>query len=140
MAVDQTTIARPMLDYLNAWPNKPAAFSLDGLRKEAPSAAVLQLASSGVLKRYVTGSYIGIWSFAVCIRLKQADTGEKLDALDLYEDLLTYFKSTLPVLPEGVEAEKIESLSTPAMSAAYDDGTEDYQGTYRLEYYAKRMG
>lgn len=136
MAVDQTAIARSMLDYLNAWPNKPASFSLDGLAKAAPSSTVLQLASSGVLKRYVNGSYIGVWSFAVYLRLNKADTAEKLDALDLFDDLRAYFKEKLPALAEGATANKIEQLTTPYMSAADDDGTEDYQATYRLEYKA----
>lgn len=140
MAEEQSTIARSMLDYLNAWPNKPASFTLDGQNKEAPSATILQLASSGILRQYIDGSYIGNYSFAVYIRMKQADTGNKLDVLDLYEDLRKYFASALPRLRDGAVAIKLETLSTPALAAAYDDGTEDYQATYRLEYKAKRMG
>ena len=129
-----------MLDYVNAWPSKPAPFALEGLLKEAPGAMLLQLASSGVLKRYIDGSYIGVWSFAVYIRLNKADTGDKLEALDLYEDLLKYFKRGLPELCSGAEAITIELLTTPALAAAYDDGSEDYQATYRLQYKAQRMG
>ena len=139
MAVDQITIARSMLGYVNAWPDKPAPFTLEGLRKESPAAMLLQLPSSGVLKRYVDGSYIGVWSFAVYIRLNKADTSDKLEALDLYEDLLRYFKSGLPTLEDHAEAILIEMLSTPALAAAYDDGTEDYQATYRLRYKAQGM-
>ncbi len=140
MAVDQIAIARSMLDYINAWPSKPASFSLEGILKDAPGAMLLQLASSGVLKRYIDGSYIGVWSFAVYIRLNKADTSEKLEALDLYEDLLKYFRRGLPELCSGAEAIKIELLSTPALAAAYDNGTEDYQATYRLRYKAQSIG
>ena len=136
MAVDQTAIARSMLDYVNAWTNKPASFTLDGLAKAAPSATILQLATSGVLRRYVNGSFVGVWSFAVYFRLNKADTAGKLDVLDLFDNLKAYFKSTLPTLSEGATASKIEQLSTPYLSAADDDGTEDYQATYRLEYKA----
>ena len=140
MAVEQTTIARSMLDYLNKWPNKPARFTLDGAAKEAPSATIMQLPTSGVLKRYINGSYIAMYSFAVYFRLNKADTSEKLEALDLYDDLLSYFKSgALPELSSEVTERYFELQTTPALAVRYDDGTEDYQATYRLVYKVKRM-
>lgn len=129
-----------MLDYLNAWPNKPARFSLEGIAKEAPSATILQLPTSGVVKRYIDGSFIGMYSFAVYFRLNKADTGEKLEALDLYDDLLAYFKSgALPDLSSEATPRYLELLTTPALAVSYDDGTEDYQATYRLVYKAKGL-
>ncbi|MEG2621412.1 MAG: hypothetical protein RSC06_00805 [Clostridia bacterium] len=139
MPAEQTAIARKMLDFINAWPNKPAAFSLESIGKAAPAAMLLQLASSGRLRTYVNGSYIGVWGFAVYLRLNKADTSEKLDALDLYDDVLTYFEeSELPVLEEGMTANKIELRTTPSLAALYDNGTEDYQATYQLIYTVKK--
>lgn len=49
-----------------------------------------------------------------------------------------YFKTAeLPQLGEGMKATKIELLTTPSLAASYDNGTEDYQATYRLVYSAK---
>ena len=129
-----------MLDYLNGWDNKPANFSLEGIAKEAPSASMLQLPTSGIVKRYIDGSYIGMYTFAVYIRIRQADTGEKLEILDLYDDLLSYFKSgQLPDLSSEAEPRYIELLTTPSLADTYDDGTEDYQATYRLVYKVKGL-
>lgn len=87
----------------------------------------------------MNGSYIGVWGFAVYLRLNKADTSEKLDALDLYDDVLTYFEeSELPVLEEGMTANKIELRTTPSLAALYDNGTEDYQATYQLIYTVKK--
>ena len=138
MAVEPMAIARRMLDHIHAWENKPASFTLENIEKKAPAAMILQLATSGKLRTYINGSYIGVWSFAVYLRLNKADTSAKLDVLDLYEDLLAYFKTAeLPQLDEGMKATKIELLTTPSLAASYDNGTEDYQATYRLVYSAK---
>ena len=140
MAVEQTTIARSMLDYLNEWPNKPARFTLEGIAKEAPSATILQLPTSGVVKKYIDGSYIGMYNFAVYIRLNKADTSEKLEVLDLYDDLMEYFKSDAkPDLGDGATTKEFVLLSTPALAVTYDDSSEDYQATYRLVYKAKGL-
>ena len=104
MAVEPMAIARRMLDHINAWENKPASFTLENIEKKAPAAMILQLATSGKLRTYINGSYIGVWSFAVYLRLNKADTSAKLDVLDLYEDLLAYFKSAeLPQLDVGMK-------------------------------------
>ena len=140
MAVEQTTIARSMIDYLNEWSNKPARFTLEGIAKEAPSATILQLPTSGVVKKYIDGSYIGMYNFAVYIRLNKADTSQKLEVLDLYDDLMEYFKSDAkPDLGEGATTRYFELLSTPALAVRYDDGSEDYQASYRLVYKAKGL-
>lgn len=139
MAVEQLAIARKMLDHINAWENRPAKFTLENIEKTAPASMILQLATSGKLRTYINGSYIGVWSFAVYLRLNKADTSVKLDVLDLYEDLLAYFESAdLPILGDGMTATKIELLTTPSLAASYDNGTEDYQATYRLVYSAKK--
>lgn len=131
----EMAIARSMLRFVNLWKNKPAKFTLEAISKEAPAAMLMQLPSSGIIKRYIDGSFLGEWSFAVCLRIHKPDTYDKLEVLDLFEDFSAYLESgSLPSLPEGSEAVKFELLNTPSLSAAYDDDTEDYQANYRLIY------
>jgi len=138
MAVDQMAFARSMLVYLDGWANKPADFDLEDLSKEAPAAMLMHIPTSGVLRKYIDGSYLGEWSFVVMLRINKADTSEKLAVFDLFADLWKYFTSgALPVLPDGTTPKYFELLNTPSASTIYDNGTEDYQTNYRLVFHSR---
>ncbi|MBQ2973328.1 MAG: hypothetical protein IJE19_03140 [Clostridia bacterium] len=143
---DGIVIAKVMRDHLNSWPQKPVLFLLEDLGKNTPSLMIQQLAAAEKKKTYVNGSYIGIWNFAVYFRIDGKDTATRLDATACLEELAVWLSKqndkgsyvNLPEIDDNRKAIKIELMSNPAIAARYDDGTEDYQALFSLEYKVRR--
>lgn len=137
---DDISIARDMRSFLNQWSEKPVVFSIERLTTAPPAIMFQPLSGTKVLKRYVDGSFIGSWPFAICLRVNQTDTSVKLSAYDTLEKVSNWL--TCGVLPE-LSGEKIpleiEQTSTPSQIAVYEDGTEDYQALFALEYKQRKV-
>lgn len=133
----EVVIAKAVLDHLNQWPDKPCNIRLETMDK-APlyfSMSMQQLTGTKILKKYITGSYIGIWPFAVYVRISGADTSKRIDANRLLGCLADWLESIdPPALGEKCVAEKIEMTGIPAVAATYDDGGVDYQAIFNLRY------
>lgn len=143
---DGVIIAKVMRDYLNTWPKKPCVITLETIDKDAPSMMLQQLASAEKVKQYVDGSYIGAWNFAVYVRVNGMDTASRLDAFAVLDELgawLTERNSNgafarLPSIDTNRIVTSIEVSNTPSIASRYEDGTEDYQIVFRLEYKFRR--
>lgn len=143
---DGVIIAKVMRDHLNTWQEKPVIFLLEDLGKAVPSIMLQQLASAEKKKSYVNGSYIGVWSFAVYMRINAKDTASRLDAMSCLTELSEWLQEqndkkayvNLPVIDQYRTATKIEMSSTPSIANRYEDGTEDYQAFFTLEYQVRR--
>lgn len=134
MPADNVAVAKDMLNHLNNWPDKPCRFSIEELPNKAPALMLQPLAGSGVERRYIDGSFIGLFTFSVYLRTEQTDTHDKLSAYDTLEKLAYWLEnSDLPVLSGKRSAIKIEQSATPAL-ALIDDDTEDYQTVFSLRY------
>lgn len=144
---DGVLIAKVMRDHLNTWQKRPVNFLLEDLGKEVPSLMLQQLSAAEKKKSYVNGSYIGVWNFAVYIRVNVLDTASRLDAVGCLEELANWLQEKndkgayahLPQIDQNRTATKIETTSTPSIAARYEDGTEDYQALFTLEYQARRI-
>lgn len=140
--VDGNTIVKSMHTFLNTWPNKSVDIRLEGFTKNPPSMMLQQLARAVKKRAYVNGSYIGVWAFAVYVRINGTDTAGKFDAIAALEGLADWLneKNTdktfvnLPTLDNGNTAIKIEMTATPSIAASYGDGTIDYQAIFELNY------
>lgn len=143
---DGVYIAKAMKDHLNSWDRKPVAIKLEDLGKEVPSMMLQQLAASEKKKTYINGSYIGVWNFAVYVRINAEDTASRLDASGCLQALADWLQTrdaqgafvNLPVIDDYRKATKIEMSSTPSIAARYDGGIEDYQAIFSLEYKVTR--
>lgn len=144
---DGVVIAKVMKDLVNSWDRKPVDIRLDDLGAEAPSMMIQQLSAAEKKKSYVNGSYIGIWNFAVYMRVSCNDTASRLDAISCLSDLaewLTKIDSKgvfehLPEIDEKRTATSIALTATPSVAARYENGTEDYQMLMSLEYFTRRI-
>lgn len=144
---DGVLIAKVMRDHLNTWQKRPANFLLEDLGKEAPSLMLQQLSAAEKKKSYINGSYIGVWNFAVYFRVNALDTASRLDAVGCLEELANWLQEKndkgayahLPQIDQFRTATKIETTSTPSIAARYEDGTEDYQALFTLEYQVRRI-
>ena len=126
-----------MLDFINTFDRKPANVNLEEFSDEIPSMVMQQLSSAVIEKQYMKKDcYIGNWAFAVYIRIRNADTKDRIDAGGCLSDLAEWFKNaTLPDLSSiNKNAISIEMTSSPHKSAVYEDKTEEWQVVFMLRY------
>lgn len=134
MVTDTTEITARVLVHLNSWPEKPARFTIDELQNSSPAIMLQPLPSSRIVKKYVDGSFLGVFSFAVYLRISAADTYDKINAYDTLRSLAEWLEATeLPDIGNGRVATSLEQTATPAL-AEQDDDTEDYQTIFALNY------
>ena len=139
---DGVYIAASLIDHLNTWPEKPCEIKLEDFSKAPPSMMMQQLSGSYKLRSYVNGSYTGEYPFAVYVRVEGSDTESKLDATGcllglgkwLSEKNADGTRKNLPKLTDGRTAIKIELESLPSLAVRFDDGTEDYQALFKMQY------
>ena len=133
---DGVYIAKAMKDHLNTWDRKPVIIHLEAFDKNPTSMMMQQLSGAFKKRSYINGSYVGSWPFAVYIRISGKDTANRLDATGTLDGLNEWLTTTeLPSLGDNRMAVKIEMASLPSIAARHDNGSEDYQAIYELEYY-----
>ena len=135
-------ISRVMRDHLNTWPNKPVEIKAEVTGPEAPAMMMQQLASVEVKKRYINGSFVGEYTFAVYVAIEAEDTEARFDALAVLNDLGLWLTekdeagnfTNLPSLGDDRKATQITVSSTPSIAARLENGVEEYQVLFALEY------
>lgn len=136
---DNVYVAKVMRDYLNTWEKKPCQVTLEDFEKDPVCLMMQQLSGTSKKKVYVNGSYMASFPFAVYVRINAIDTASKLDATGLLNGLGQWLETNeLPELDEDMTATKIEMTALPSLAAKYDNGVEDYQAIFELEYYVRR--
>lgn len=143
---DGILIAKVMKNYLNDWSEKPVEIMLEDLGKKVPSMMIQQLSSAEKKREYINGSYIGVWNFALYMRVSGKDTASRLDAIACLTDLSDWLTErdgngdyiNLPHIDDKRTATSVQLLSTPSLAARYDNGYEDYQAILSLEYKVRR--
>ncbi len=143
---DGVLISKVMRDLIASWPEIPVKLLVEDPGRECPCMVLQQLSAAERLKTYVNGSYIGVWNFAVYVRINAEDTATRFDAVSILEELGSWLseKDTdgrykrLPEIDETRAATKIEMTTTPSIANRGDDGVEDYQALFSLEYKARR--
>lgn len=139
---DNVLIPRAVRDHLNAWPEKPVSIAVEDTGTTLPAMMVQQLAAAEKKKSYINGSYIGVVNFAVYVAIDAEDTASRFDALAVLSDLGAWLceqdesgrYTHLPNLGDDRAAISITMTSTPSIAARLDDGVEEYQALFALEF------
>lgn len=131
-------IVRAVLDHVNKWPDKPCTIRLETLEK-APSEfsmSMQQLAGTVVVKKFIDGSFVGAWPFAIYIRFAGVDTGKRINAVGQLDQFNSWLcnESGLPDIGSNRTADAFEMTSLPSIAGQYEDGSVDYQAVFRLNY------
>lgn len=128
-------IGRAMLAHLNTWSGKPCNITLAFDTRKDIEMKMQPLSGTVIMKKYVDGTFIGEWPFAVYVRIKKASTAARADAAKYLDRLgMWVASSVMPDIGANRVARLIEMKSLPSVAAQYEDGSEDYQAVYRLEY------
>lgn len=143
---DGVYLAKLLKDQLNTWKDKPATIMLEDFERSIPSMMFQQLSGAYKKREYISGSYIGSYPFAIYIRVDGKDTATRLDATGALYGLYEWLSAknaegdyiNLPSIDDKRRATNIEMTSIPSIAARYDDGTEDYQAIFEMEYTVRR--
>lgn len=144
---DGTYIAQALLEHINGWAKKPCAVKLEELSEKPPAMALQPLQRAEVVRKYMDGSYIGVFAFSVYIRVNANDTATRLDAAGVLNALADWISERdettreykrLPTIDAKTAARSIEMTATPSISTRYDNGFEDYQAIFELQYHKRR--
>lgn len=125
--VEYSGAVRVNVDYLS---NNPTTYSIE----EVPV--------NPIVKKYVNGDTIRQFVFVFCSRESYGeDIRNNIENCGFYEDLSDWleectYKYNLPILDEGMESRKIETLTS---GYVYDTDVDNarYQIQLKLEYYKK---
>lgn len=141
---DNILIPKVMRDHINTWENLPVSIKLEDTGKTVPSMMIQQLAATTKKRKYVNGTYVGVFNFAVYIVIDGEDTASRIDALAVLNDLGEWLSKkdedgqyvNLPDLGQGRRAMSIALSSAPSIAAKHETGEEEYQALFVLEYIA----
>lgn len=141
---DNILIPKVMRDHINTWENLPVSIKLEDTGKTVPSMMIQQLAATTKKRKYVNGTYVGVFNFAVYIVIDGEDTASRIDALAVLNDLGEWLSKkdedgqyvNLPDLGQGRRAMSITLSSAPSIAAKHETGEEEYQALFVLEYIA----
>lgn len=130
-------IARAVYAHVNRWPDKPCFCNMETLDKSflSCSMAMQQLSGTVVERKYIDGSFIGVWPFAVYVRISGRDTSKQFDAVATLEALNEWLSAEqLPSIGANRLPEKFQMTSLPSVAAEYENGSVDYQAVFSLTY------
>lgn len=113
-------------------------------RAELPCISVQTLNGAPVEKRYLDGSYVAAYRFALVLRQESDDTRERLDSTKILRELAAAVRSladptTRTTLDLGSEA-RLWSISADTLPARVQaqQGCTDYQVTLAVKYKQQR--
>ena len=144
---DGAYLVQSLLEKVNGWSGKPCEIHLDELGENPPAMMLQPLTRARVVRQYVDGSYIGILAFAVYIRVNSHDTKTRLDATGVLNSLGDWLEArngetreyvNLPQFTNDTQARSIEMSATPAIATRYDNGYEDFQAIFEMQYFKTR--
>lgn len=133
--MSDTDITRAMLTFINTWAAKPVKIELELTDKAPLSMAMQQLSGTVIEKKYIDGTFVGMWPFAVYVHINGRDTAQRLLATQTLDTFGKWIQSAeLPSIGANRQATSIEMTALPSLAARYENGYEDYQAVFGLKY------
>ena len=84
-------IEQSMYEFINTWPDKPVDIKLNKLDEQTDSMMIQPLSGTEITRKYVNNNYMGLWSFAVYVRVINEDTASRIDARKILQNLESWF-------------------------------------------------
>lgn len=126
-----------LLEYINTIEGLPCVVSLEMLSSKKPAMSLQQLPGEETIKAYINGDRECRLPFAIYMRISGKDTKSRINAVDVFRLIEETAKKdkekgTLPF-------KNFNMAQLPALYNRQDDGTEDYQAIYSVDYYKERV-
>ena len=138
------TVMESVRAWLRTYPGLDGRLDVDFLDKAADTYSVDTIPCEEVVKRYLDGSTVKQFQFAVSSRrFYDQNIAQNLGNLEFFEGLTAWVEQKarareLPEMDENRAAQKIVVTSTAYPFIVSEDGKARYQLQMRLEYYQKR--
>ena len=135
-AEEEQRISRSIMAWINTYTNLPVAIvNFEQLRADAASMAVSTIQAAYIVRRYITGGHEGEYQFKLIYRLKPGNSNdERLKADELLNAIADWARSNKPSLGSGVRVIKCEATTRGGLFAVYENGDEDHQILFKLNY------
>lgn len=138
------TVMESVRAWLRKYPGLDGRLDVDFLDEAAETYSVDTIPCEEVVKRYLDGSTVKQFQFAVSSRrFYDQNIVQNLGNLEFFEDLTAWVEQKaqareLPEMDSNRTAQKIVVTSTAYPFVVSEDGKARYQLQMRLEYYQKR--
>ena len=130
---ERATVARAVCKWLSGCEYIPASrVEFEFLGETGVTVSVIQAAYKN--REYIDGSYQAVFSFYVIYRDRPSTADNRLSMDETLNGVAEWCESSCPELDGNMTAQRVECSNSPAMSARYDDGTEDHQISLNLYY------
>lgn len=140
--LEQDQVSRALLMWLNQYPDKPVSRIEFEYLSENYGMSLSTVTAAYKLDEDIGGDYTAQYQFAVLYRVHPEFTGDRLAASEALDNFGRWAENRQdkPALGAGMSVAKLERNSTAAMTARYEDGTEDYQILMNMTYEVMNNG
>jgi hypothetical protein len=138
------TVAESVRNWLKQYPGLDGRLDVDFLDEDAETYSIDTIPCEEILKRYLDGSTVKQFQFAVSSRrYYEQNIKQNLSNLKFFEDLTEWVEKqtrarNLPKMDKGRTAQKMVVTSTAYPFDVSEDGKARYQLQMRFEYFNKR--
>lgn len=138
------TVMESVRNWLKQYPGLDGRLDVDFLDVDAETYSIDTIPCEEVLKRYLDGSTVKQFQFAISSRrYYEQNIKQNLSNLKFFEDLTEWVEMqvkarNLPKMDKGRTAQKMVVTSTAYPFDVSEDGKARYQMQMRFEYLSKR--
>lgn len=129
-------IGRSIASWLNTFPGKkPGTIMYDWLEHDVSCMAVVPVSGGRITAQYISGGHKAEYQFDVIYRLQALQSSDaRLKADETLEELADWAAENPPNLGDGISTLRCEASGHPSGFAIYENGDEDRQISFVLEY------
>ena len=135
---EQNDIIKSLLLVLNNFNNIPVEkVEYQYLSPDDTSMSLNSLQGAVKSKQFVNGSYIGLYPFSIVYRVFPTNTNQRIDGTKVIDEIGELLENLDYLSCFNIGNKKvisIERTSTSSLVYRGENGVEDYQGLFRLEF------
>lgn len=138
-AQEEQAVVRTVMAWINSYPNLPVSIiNFEQMRPDAQSMALSVIQSARIVRRFITGGHEGELQFKLIYRIKAGTSNDaRLKADELLDAIGDWAAANPPTLGNEIKVRRVEATTRSALFAIYENGDEDHQILFRLNYEVK---
>ena len=133
---EEQRISRAMMVWINANPDLPVArVNYEQLEADTDGMALSTIQGARIVRKYIVGGHEGEYQFKLIYRLKPGKSNDaRLTADEVLNAIGTWAKTNPPALGDGLRLLSIDATTRGSLFAIYENGDEDHQILFKLNY------